>query len=165
MSVASRNSGTEAAVVRDVLGTLRRLLLALIAVGLTGTATELVLLEHYEEGWQILPLALLAMALAAVAAQAFVGTAATLRALRGAMALLIVAGALGVLLHYRGNLEFQADMDPTLSQWELFKKVIRAKAPPALAPGSMVQIGLLGLVYSYRHPVLTRDQSRRSSGA
>jgi hypothetical protein len=36
----------------------------------------------------------------------------------------------------------------------LFVKVVTAKAPPALAPGVMVQLGLLGLVYTYKHPAL-----------
>jgi hypothetical protein len=139
---------------------LRRLLLALVAFGLVGTATELVLLKHYEEFWQIAPLVLLAAALVSVVAEATIGSARTLRILRLVMGLLIVAGVAGVVLHYRGNLEFQADMDPTASQWELFKKVIRAKAPPALAPGSMMQLGLLGLIYSYRHPSLSRTQSQ-----
>ena len=134
------------------LTALRRLLLALVAFGLVGTATELVLLKHYEEPWQVAPIVLIVVALLAVAAQAALGTAPTLRFLRVIMGLLIAGGVAGVVLHYRGNLEFQVDMDPTLSQWELFKKVIRAKAPPALAPGSMVQLGLLGLIYSYRHP-------------
>jgi hypothetical protein len=135
---------------------LRRLLLALVAFGLVGTATELVLLKHYEEFWQIAPLVLLAAALVSVVAEAALGSVRTVRTLRLFMSLLVVAGVAGVVLHYRGNLEFQADMDPTASQWELFKKVIRAKAPPALAPGSMMQLGLLGLIYSYRHPSLSR---------
>src|SRR6187399_3268246 len=102
---------------------LRRLLLALVAFGVVGTATELVLLKHYEEFWQIAPLVLLAAALGSVVAEATVGSARTLWTLRLVMSLLIVAGVTGILLHYRGNLEFQADMDPTASQWELFKKV------------------------------------------
>jgi hypothetical protein len=31
---------------------------------------------------------------------------------------------------------------------------MKAKAPPALAPASMIQLGLLGLLYTYRHPSL-----------
>ena len=36
--------------------TLRQLLLAIIAMGLAGTAADLLLLGHYEEGWQLVPL-------------------------------------------------------------------------------------------------------------
>jgi hypothetical protein len=38
----------------------------------------------------------------------------------------------------------------------LFSTVMTAKAPPAMAPGAMVQLGLIGLVYCYRHPAIPR---------
>jgi hypothetical protein len=59
-------------------------------------------------------------------------------------------------LHFRGNMEFQLDIDPSLGGWALVSKVIRAKAPPAMAPAAMAQLGLLGLVYCHRHPALAR---------
>ena len=73
---------------------------------------------------------------------------------------LVIGGGLGVVLHYNGGLEFQADMDPTLSRWHLFWKVVRMQAPPALAPGILVQLGLLGLIATYRDP-LGRERVRR----
>lgn len=148
----------------DPYPVLRRLLLALLAFGLTGTGTELLLLGHYEGPWQLVPLGLVALALVSIAAHALGGGAGSLQAMRVVMALLIVAAAAGVALHYRGNLEFQLDMDPTASRWELFKKVVRAKAPPALAPGALAQMGLLGLIYTYRHPALRRGD-RVTTGA
>ena len=56
------------------------------------------------------------------------------------------------MLHYESNSEFQREMDPSLTGWPLLVKVMQAKAPPALAPASMMQIGLLGLLYAYRTP-------------
>jgi hypothetical protein len=56
-------------------------------------------------------------------------------------------------------------MDPTLEGWGLFVKVMRAKAPPALAPAAVIQIGLLGLLYTFRHAALAqaaRDDSSPS---
>jgi hypothetical protein len=44
------------------LTTLRRLLLGILLVGLVGTATELTLMGHDEDGWQMFPLVVLAMA-------------------------------------------------------------------------------------------------------
>ena len=38
----------------------------------------------------------------------------------------------------------------------LFWKAMAAKTPPALAPGAMTQLGLLGLAYAFRHPALGR---------
>ena len=57
-------------------------------------------------------------------------------------------------MHYGGSREFQTEMDPALSGWVLFVKVMRAKAPPTLAPAAMVQAGLFGLLYTWRHPAL-----------
>lgn len=135
---------------------LRLLVLALTAFGLLAVSTELTLLEHYEEATMLIPLGTNAVALAAVIAHLLVDSRATVRMLRVAMLLLVVTGALGVGLHYRGSLEFQIDMDPTLSAGELFWKVLHMKAPPTLAPGAIAQLGLLGLIATYRHPAMGR---------
>ena len=140
--------------------TLRRLLLALLTFGMLTTTTDLILLEHYEEVRQLIPLGLNVLALAAIAWHVVVGGAASIRALQILMAMFIVAGAVGVTLHYQGNLEFQLEINPAQSSWELFNKVIRAKAPPALAPGAMAQLGFIGLIYAYRHPALTPAPAR-----
>ena len=52
------------------------------------------------------------------------------------------------------------ESQPTLAGMALFWEAIRAKTPPLLAPGAMVQLGLLGLVYTYKHPML-KDQHER----
>ena len=62
------------------------------------------------------------------------------------MFLLMVIGATGAILHYRANMEFQLEMDPTLGGMALLLKVLHAKAPPALAPGNMALLGLMGLI-------------------
>lgn len=135
-----------------VLSSLRRFLLALLVLGLSGVGVELVALAHYEDSWQLVPLVLIALAFAVIAWHLFDGSHATVRVLRLVMFLFIVAGITGIVLHYRGNLEFQLEIDPSQSHWTLFKKVVRAHSPPALAPGAMAQLGLLGLAYTYRHP-------------
>ena len=137
-------------------GTLRGLLLALLTIGLLGTALDLVLLEHYEDSWQLAPLLLIGVSLLAIVGFLATRSAGSIRIIQLMMVLLVAAGVLGIVLHYRGNLEFQLDMTPEASQFELFTKVIHAKAPPALAPAAMAQLGLLGLIFSYRHPALQR---------
>jgi hypothetical protein len=72
--------------------------------------------------------------------------------LRGVMLVFLAAGAAGVYYHYRANVEFQRETDPSLSGRALLWRVLRAKVPPALAPGVLVQLGLIGLVYGYRPP-------------
>jgi hypothetical protein len=50
-------------------------------------------------------------------------------------------------------MEFKREMDHSLSGFALFASVIHAKAPPALAPGTLVLFGLLGLVSVFRFDV------------
>lgn len=138
------------------LGRLRALLLAVLAFGLTGTAVDLFLLEHYEDVWQAPPLVAVALGLVTVAWAWRTGSAAAVRTLRLVMIVCLLTGAAGVAWHYQANVEFQREMDPSLGGWPLAVKVIRAKAPPALAPAAMIQIGLLGLLYTYRHGALVR---------
>jgi hypothetical protein len=137
------------------LAIIRTLLLALLTLGMLGTAADLLLLQHYEDFWQTPPLVLISVALVLLA---LIWTGAS----RGAlvtfaclMSLFIMSGIAGILLHYSGNLEFQREIDPAQHGWPLFMAVMRAKAPPALAPAVMIQLGLLGLLYVYRHPALT----------
>ncbi len=138
---------------------LRKLLLGILALGLIGVLADLVVLQHFEDSWQLVPLVLIGLALAAIGWYLLGGGAVSLRLLQVTMALFVVAGALGMVLHYRGNLEFQLEIDASQHGWELFKKVIHAKAPPALAPGAMAQLGLLGLAYVFRHPALGQERS------
>lgn len=144
------------------LAALRRLLLWLLLFGLVGTATELVLMGHDEDAWQLIPLAVIAIASIASVAMAVTRHRAGLaRVFRLAMILLIVSGGLGTVLHYRANMEFKLEMDPSMGGFALFSSVMRAKAPPALAPGNMALLGLLGLVCAYRldSPSLSKKES------
>lgn len=131
---------------------LRRLVMAVLLFGLIGTATELWLLKHYEDVWQWVPLVLIAAGLAIAGWHLARPSRTNLRVLRLTMMAFVVSGAAGVALHYQGSLAFQLELDPAQSQSELFWKVMRAQAPPALAPALMTQLGLLGLIYGYRYP-------------
>jgi hypothetical protein len=50
-------------------------------------------------------------------------------------------------LHFQGSAEFKLESNPTLKGWELFWAAMRSKAPPPLAPGVMIQLGLIGLAF------------------
>ena len=148
---------TTAARPAQTLTALRRLLLGLLAFGLVGTATDLLLISHDEDLWQMIPLAVIGLALAATALLARTGADAgrammVVRLFRAVMLLLILTGGLGAVLHYRANMEFKLEMDPSLSGFALFSSVVTAKAPPAMAPATLVLLGLLGLVGVYRRP-------------
>jgi hypothetical protein len=133
----------------NTLSTLRRALLATLLLGVAGTMLELILTEHYEDSWQIAPIGLLVCALILLLWHAARPSPVNVMALQALMALIVVSGALGVWFHYRGGAEFQREIDASQGSWTVFTKVIRAKAPPMLAPGLMTQLGLVGFVYLY----------------
>lgn len=135
----------------------RQWLVWILLFGLVGTEIELLLLEHYDGASQYIPLVLIAAALGAVVWHMSRPGPLSLRTLVVLMSLFLVAGAIGVGLHFKGAAEFQYETDPAIGRWELVKKVMRSKAPPVLAPGVMLQLGLIGLAYA-----LSDSMSRRS---
>ena len=147
----------------DTVAALRRLVLAIIGIGAIGLMAELVLLEHYESGWQYTPLVLLGAALVASAIVAWRPSPASVRFFQAVMVLCVTAGLVGVFLHYDGNVEFELEREPLRRGLDLFWEAMRG-ATPALAPGALTQLGLLGLVYSYRHPALRRVPPAQSPG-
>lgn len=139
----------------DATVAFRQLILALIAVGAAGLLLELVLIEHYDEPWQWAPVVSLGATLIGCAALAWHPGPGTLRAFRAVMVACLVLGAVGVFLHLKGNLEFELEGAPGLRGWPLYREVLKG-ATPALAPGALAQLGLLGLLYAYRHPAAAR---------
>lgn len=137
--------------------------MAVITIGMIETAADLALLEHYDGAWQLPPLVLIGFALLVVAWLIVKGGRLGVTVMRITMICFIAAGCTGILLHYNGNSEFQREIDPTLHGWALMWKVVRAKAPPALAPAIMIQLGLLGLLYTYRHPAMHAGGVTRNS--
>jgi hypothetical protein len=133
----------------------RGLLLAVLLFGMVGIAIELLLLEHTEEFWQWVPIVLLALGIVAAVSVAVRASRATVRAFQGVMLLFVLAGAVGLFLHYSGNAEFELEMRPSLGGFELFRRSLMG-ATPALSPGTMTLLGLIGLVYSYGHPGVRR---------
>src|SRR5262245_26716672 len=125
----------------------RRRVLGLVALGFVGTAVELWLLAQDEDVQQWIPFLVIAVALTAIAWWwRSAASRAAVRGVRATMVIVIITGAAGVVLHYRANMEFQLELDPSLGGVALMKKVLEAKSPPALAPGNMSLLGLLGLV-------------------
>lgn len=133
------------------LQAVRRFLLVILVIGMCGTAVELVLLKHDERAIQLIPLVLLGAGVAAIAWHAIRPGPVSARTVQAVMVAFVAAGAAGVYFHYRTNVEFQLETDPSLRGSALVWKVLEAKVPPALAPGVMIQFGLLGLAYTYRY--------------
>jgi len=137
------------------------MMLALVILGAAGLLIELALLEHFDSVTQWIPLALLVVALAAGLAVALKRAPRAVRFFQVIMTLCVVTGAIGVYLHYRGNVEFELERDGSLRGLRLFWEAIRG-ATPSLAPGALSQLGLLGLAYTYRHPALRGPLTPRS---
>ena len=137
----------------------RHLRVALAAVfyfGAVGTVAELFLLAHFDEPVQYAPFAALGLAATTLAwALARPGRSA-LRATRGSMATLALVGAVGVVLHYRSNAELELEMEPALAGPALAWLALRG-ATPALAPGQLAQLGLIGFLFTLGHPALRRE--------
>jgi hypothetical protein len=128
------------------LETIRRLLLGLLVLGMAGTTAELWFMSHYEDVWQLIPFAGMGISLLTLLWFAVSRSTVATGWFRICMVLLMIIGATGTILHYRANMEFQLEMDPTVGGMALLFKVLHAKAPPALAPANMALLGLLGLI-------------------
>jgi disulfide bond formation protein DsbB len=101
------------------------------------------------------PLLTLGLGLIAAIALAVRPSPATVRIFRVVMVLFIVAALAGLNFHYTGNAEFELEMYPSMRGMELFRESMTG-ATPALAPGMLGQLGLLGLAITWKHPVLRR---------
>ena len=138
------------------LGIMRRILMGIFLMGLLGTGTELLLMDHTEEFWQYIPLVLMAISLVAVV---WIGLGRRsykgIRVFQGLMVLLVLSGPAGLILHFQSNAAFELEMYPSITRFDLFFEAITGTTPPTLAPGTMIFLGLIGLAYTYKHPVLS----------
>jgi hypothetical protein len=128
---------------------LRRFLAAIFLLGSVGLAAELVFIGHVQDISQQIPLILIAAGTAALVWDAARPSLLSLNLFRGAAMLLVVGGLLGLALHYQSNVEFEREMYPDLSGFQLVREALSG-AIPALAPGALVQLGLVGLAYTYQ---------------
>lgn len=135
----------------------RRFLLFILLLGVGGIMAELLLLAHTEDASQWIPIGLGAATIVLSGMVAMRPSRGLIRLFQIVMTLMIISGGVGMYLHLAANMEFQLEMDATLKGLALLKKSLVAKSPPALAPGSMAQLGLIGLAYTFRHPALGRN--------
>lgn len=149
---------------KDTLRVLRLFLLALVLLGTLGFLAELFLLDHTESASQLIPFGVLAGGLISLIAVALRPTRRTVRFFQAMMALFIASGVIGLYLHYTGNSAFEREMDPSAAGVGLVWQSLRG-ATPALAPGGFVHLGLIGLMYAFRHPALDAGSIHRKQEA
>ncbi|MDZ7362364.1 MAG: hypothetical protein ONB46_16830 [candidate division KSB1 bacterium] len=145
------------------LATLRGFLLMIFILGVLGAGAELLLLDHTEDFKQWIPLALMSLSLVVLGRRAIDRGPTSTRVFQAIMLLFVISGFAGLFLHYQGNVEFELEMYPSLKGLELFKKAIQGTTPPTLAPGTMIMLGLIGLAYTYRHPVFSKSAGKISN--
>ena len=127
---------------------LRRFLLILSAIVLLGTIAELLLLEHFDEPLQLVPFVMAAAGLAVLVGVLTSGSRGLLRALRVVMILTAITGVVGVILHLKGNIEFELEIQPGRSVGDVFWKSLRGGSP-LLAPGTLILVAALGWAATY----------------
>lgn len=147
---------------------LRFALLGLAALGLAGTAIELVLERHWDGAIQLIPWPFLATGLAALALLLAAPSRSTVLVARVLATALFVGAAVGIWRHVAANydagfLDFRyAERWPTMSGldrwWHAATKTVGPA--PVLAPGVLAQVGLCLLFATIRHPALRQERDR-----
>ena len=144
----------------DVVGRYRRFLLGTAAAIYVGAAVELGLVGHYADRLQIAPFVLIALGLGSVVwahlrtrGGGVVGAGRALVAVRLASALVVAGSVLGVVLHVKGNLEFEREVHPAAPLAAALWEAARG-ASPLLAPGALALAGVLAAAATWRHPAL-----------
>lgn len=141
---------------------LRLALLGLAALGLLGTAVELVLERHWDGTEQLIPWPFLAIGTVSLALLIVAPTRRTVRVARLLAAALFVGAAVGVWRHVAANydagfLDFRyAERWPSMSGLDRWWRAATKTVGPApvLAPGVLAQVGLALLFATLRHPAL-----------
>ena len=131
----------------------RRLLLALVVFGALGLGAELVLLEHWEQATQWAPFVALTATVVTASGLWLRPSGRAVRVFRWTMWIVTVVGLVGVTLHLRSNVAFEREIVPDAAGAGLLLEALRG-ATPTLAPGALLQLGLLGLIVTFRHPLL-----------
>jgi len=125
---------------------LKKIITAGFLFMMLGTVSELYLLDHYEDTLQFIPILCIGLLLLLVLVLFVYQSRFLNQGFKIFFVLTASSGIYGAFLHLQANYEFELEMTPTLSGWDLFVESLFG-ALPALAPLSMVVLALIG--YSY----------------
>jgi hypothetical protein len=137
----------------ETLQIVRRILLITVVSAIIGVEIELVLLDHVKPIMQLIPVLLMATALFAIAWYGFTKSRESVKAFQILMILSIAAGLLGIFVHLGFSATDAVKKDKTLQGFPLIRAALTGVAPP-FAPAALIQIGLVGVAYTFRHPAL-----------
>jgi hypothetical protein len=133
---------------------IRASLLGILLFGLVGLIVELVFLRHTEGILELVPIWLMAASLVVVLWDAVRRSSVSRGLLLAMMIGFVVVGIAGTWLHYRANVGFERESNPGATTGEVYKKAVMG-ATPTLAPGALVELGLVGLLFALLQPVGT----------
>jgi len=132
---------------------IRTFILFIFVLGAVGSGLHLLLLGHSTGLLQLVPLVLIGLALLTIVWYGVTHSRRSVRVLRLLMGLFLLAGFVGMALHFRGSLHVELARTPDAGAWKLFWASVHGEYP-ILTPGWMALLGLIGGVYTFRHPVL-----------
>ena len=141
-----------------VLSSIRTFLFFTFIAGLFGTGGELLLIRHTEEVFQLIPLILIGCCAVTSGLYGVIRDIVSLKIFRASLLLLIAGGITGLYFHFKGNVEFEQEINPAVIGFALYWKAIQGISPPSLAPGWISILGMVGLLSIYKHPLLTDVQ-------
>jgi len=125
---------------------LKKVLVLALLFMMIGSLLELYLLDHYEDSWQLIPILSVGTTLVTLLILFFKKTTKVVNLFKAVLILTALSGVYGVYLHLQSNFEFEQDMKPTASFWQLITDSLSG-ALPTLAPMSLVVLACIG--YSY----------------
>jgi hypothetical protein len=128
------------------LFSVKQLVVVALLFMIVGTITELFLLHHYEGFQQLIPVICIGTSLVLMGILSFRKTELLMNAFKLLMGLSALSGLYGTFLHLQANFEFEQEMKPTASFWDLLIESLSG-ALPTLAPGSMIVFALIGITY------------------
>jgi hypothetical protein len=142
----------------EAVKTIRLILLITVVSGMIGLEAELLLLGHIKPLLQLVPVLLIGLGLGALAWHRISPGSQSLKLFQGTMALCIASGLMGIVVHLAFSASEATKKDTTLHGLKLFRVALTGAAPP-FAPAAMIQIGLVGLAYTFRHPSLDEEET------
>ena len=125
---------------------LKKVLVLALLFMMIGSLLELYLLDHYEDSWQLIPILSVGTTLVTLLILFFKKTTKVVNLFKAVLILTALSGVYGVYLHLQSNFQFEQDMKPTASFWQLITDSLSG-ALPTLAPMSLVVLACIG--YSY----------------
>ena len=132
--------------VENKFNNLKNVIFSTLTFFLLGTLTELYLITHYTDIFQIIPIVCIGFSFFSFLVLIYKVTRLTLKLFKFSLLSNSLIGLLGVFFHLNSNYEFEKEMKPSSDSWGLFVESLSG-ALPALAPLNLVILSMVG--YSY----------------